>query len=184
MLNTSDRFGLVSIILHWLLALAIFGLFGLGWYMVDLTYYDALYNTLPSMHKSLGILLAIVFGLSVIWRIINQKPQPLDSINQLEIIAARVAHFLLSTLIALIVISGYLIPTAKGAGISVFEWFTVPAIIAELPGQEDIAGKSHKYLSYAIIGLAVLHTGAALKHHFIDKDDTLKRMLRLPSDKN
>ena len=51
MLNTSDRFGLISIIMHWVVALAIFGLFGLGWYMVELTYYDALYNTLPAIHS-------------------------------------------------------------------------------------------------------------------------------------
>ena len=184
MFNTIDRFGLISILMHWVVALAIFGLFGLGWYMVELTYYDALYNTLPSVHKSLGILLAMVFAFNLIWRAANQKPKPLDTINRFEIIAARAAHLVLSTLIALIIISGYLIPTAKGVGINVFEWFTVPAVIAKFPGQEDIAGMSHRYLSYAIIGLVVLHAGAALKHHFIDKDDTLNRILRLPPYKS
>ena len=181
MFNTIDRFGLVTIILHWVMALAIVGLFGLGWYMVDLTYYDALYNSLPSMHKSIGILLAILFVFGVIWRAINQNLKPLDTSSQFEVLAARAAHLALSALIGLIVISGYLIPTANGSSISVFEWFDVPAIIANLPQQEDIAGLSHKYLSYAIIGLVVLHAGAALKHHFFNKDDTLKRMLGLVS---
>ncbi len=181
MFNTINRFGLISIILHWVVALAIFGLFGLGWYMVELTYYDALYNTLPAIHKSLGIFLAIVFVLDLIWRVINQRPKPIDTDSQIENLAARVVHLILSSLIALIIISGYLIPTANGVGISVFEWFTVPAFIVELPGQEDIAGMGHRYLSYVIIGLVVLHAGAALKHHLFDKDDTLNRMLGLAS---
>jgi cytochrome b561 len=155
MFNTINRFGLVTIILHWLIALAIFVLFGLGWYFVELTYYDALYNILPSVHKSVGILLAVLFVISVIWRAINRKPDPLRTSSQLEVLAASVAHFLLSLLTGLILISGYLIPTANGASISVFEWFDVPAIIANLPQQEDIAGLIHKYLSYAIIGVVI-----------------------------
>jgi cytochrome b561 len=66
-LNTTKRFGLVSIFLHWLMAVVVLGLFALGWYMVGLTYYDSLYNTLPFIHKSIGILVAFVFLFRVVW---------------------------------------------------------------------------------------------------------------------
>jgi cytochrome b561 len=177
MFNTSNRFGLIAIGLHWIVALTTLGLFGLGWYMVDLTYYDKLYNTLPAIHKSIGILLMFVFVFWVIWRMINLAPKPVESSSRFEVIAAKLVHLVLSGLIALILLSGYLIPTAEGVGISVFGWFEVPAIITSIPEQEDLTGLIHKYLAYFIIALALLHAGAALKHHFINRDDTLKRML-------
>jgi cytochrome b561 len=77
----------------------------------------------------------------------------------------------------LIVISGYLISTADNSSISVFDLFLVPATITSIPEQEDMAGLVHEYLSYSIIGLTILHVAAALKHHFIDKDNTLRKML-------
>ena len=184
MFNTIDRFGLVAIVLHWVIALIIFGLFGLGWYMVDLTYYDRLYNTLPAIHKSIGILLIVIFVFWLIWKIINLAPKPVEGITRLEIIAAKLVHLGIFALIASILVSGYLIPTAAGMGISVFGWFEVPATITSIPKQEDITGLIHKYLAYVIIGFVLLHAAAALKHHFINKDDTLRRMLGRVSQNN
>ena len=177
MFNTTDRFGLIAIGLHWVIALSIFGLFGVGWYMIDLTYYDELKYTMPSIHKSVGMLLILVFLISLLWKLINLTPKPVGGSSRFEIIASRLAHLGLSGLIAIILISGYLIPTAKGLGISVFGWFEVPATITSIPQQEDVTGLIHKYAAYTIIGLALLHAAAALKHHFINKDDTLRRML-------
>ena len=74
-------------------------------------------------------------------------------------------------------VSGYLISTADGRGISFFDWFEVPAFITSIPDQEDLAGDWHIWLTDALVVLGVLHGLAALKHHFIDKDGTLKRML-------
>jgi cytochrome b561 len=177
MFNTAERFGLVAIALHWIVALTTFGLFGLGWYMIDLGYYDELKYTLPGIHKSIGVLLIILFVFRVFWQMINRAPNPVEGSSHFEIVAAKLAHLGLSALIAIVLVTGYLIPTAKGLGISVFGWFEVPATITSVPEQEYIAGLIHKYLSYAIIALALLHGGAALKHHFINKDDTLNRML-------
>ncbi|MOA52423.1 hypothetical protein D3C78_1757160 [compost metagenome] len=73
--------------------------------------------------------------------------------------------------------SGYLISTADGRGIEVFGWFTVPATLSGIDGQEDIAGVVHLWLAWGLIGMAALHALAALKHHFIDRDATLSQML-------
>ncbi len=177
MFNTVDRFGLVSILLHWLMAIAVIGLFGLGWYMVDLTYYDPLYNTLPFMHKSIGIVFGLLLILRLAWKVINVTPISENGFSPSEGLAAKAAHLGLYGLMILIVISGYLISTADNSSISVFDTFQIPATITSIREQEDMAGLVHEYLSYSIIGLTVLHAAAALKHHYIDKDNTLHKML-------
>lgn len=177
MFNTVDRFGLVSIMLHWSMAIIVIGSFGLGWYMVDLTYYDSLYNTLPFFHKSIGIVFGLLLIFRLVWKLINVRPTFEDSLSRLERLAAKSAHFAFYCLMALIVLSGYLISTADNSSISVFDIFKVPATITSIPEQEDIAGLVHEYLGYSIIGLTVLHASAALKHHFIDKDNSLRKML-------
>jgi cytochrome b561 len=86
-------------------------------------------------------------------------------------------HITLYVAIFLMFLTGYLISTADNRGIDVFNWFTVPALGAFFENQEDIAGNIHEWLSYSLIGLAVIHLLAALKHHYVDKNDVLKRML-------
>lgn len=177
MFNTIHRFGLVSIILHWSMAITLFGLFGLGWYMVDLTYYDVLYKTLPEVHKSIGILFGVVLIFRIIWKIINITPAFENGLSPFQQFCAKAVHLGLYGLMVLIVVSGYLISTADASSISVFDFFQLPATITSMPEQADNAGLVHKYLAYVIIGLTVLHVAAALKHHFINKDNTLRKML-------
>ncbi|MFT5658620.1 MAG: cytochrome b561, partial [Gammaproteobacteria bacterium] len=129
MFNTIDHYGLVTIILHWIMAVTIVGLFSLGYYMVDLTYYDDLYKTLPFVHKSIGILFGIFLIFRLSWKAINITPKLEESLSSWERVAARVAHSGLYGLTILIVISGYLVPTAEGAGIDVFNLFQLPATI-------------------------------------------------------
>ena len=182
MRNTPTRFGWLAIAMHWIDAIVIVALFSIGFYMVDLTYYDALYKPLPEIHKSLGMLMLFWFPLRFLWRLSNPKPAPVEGISPAEQNMARLAHLAMYLLIAVVLISGYLIPMAAGAGISVFDLFTVPATISGIANQEDVAGVIHRYVAYALIGLVVLHASAALKHHFINHDNTLRRMLGM-SDK-
>ncbi len=175
--NSTQAYGWISIVLHWGMALAIFGLFGLGLYMVELTYYDALYRTLPSIHKSIGILMALALLLRITWRWSNPVPEAVTGTRPFERRLAAIVHRLFYLLIAVIMLSGYLISTADGSAISVFGWFSVPASLTSIPRQEDIAGLVHQYLAYFLIALVVLHAAAALKHHFIDRDATLRRIL-------
>ena len=175
--NTATEYGWVSIVIHWLVAIVVIGLFALGWYMVDLSYYDSLYRTLPFIHKSVGILLAGVFLFRFIWRLFNPSPKPVPGTSPLEKVASKVVHRMFYLLITLIIVSGYLISTADNSSISVFDIFWVPATITGIPEQEDNAGLVHEILAYILIGVVVLHTAAAFKHHFINRDETLRRML-------
>ena len=79
-------------------------------------------------------------------------------------------------------VSGYLISTADGRPIAVFDWFEVPALITSIPDQADVAGLIHEYLAWALLIFSAVHALAALKHHFIDRDPTLKRMFGRADD--
>lgn len=175
--NSSEGYGLVAIILHWLMALVIIGMFALGLWMVSLDYYDDWYHRGPFIHKSIGILLALVLSLRLVWRLNNGTPAAIDSHSTLVKRFSTSAHWLLYILLFALVLSGYMISTALGKGISVFDWFEVPATIANIEGQADIAAELHEWFAWILIIIASIHALAALKHHFLDKDRTLKRML-------
>ncbi|WP_082130341.1 cytochrome b [Kiloniella spongiae] len=186
MLNTLENYGWLARLFHWSIALAATGLFGLGLYMVELSYYEPAYKTYPSLHKSIGLLVAVLMIFRLIWRLINLAPLPLSSsahsnataIKQvLEHKAASMVHFLLYALPFALFLSGYLISTADGRPIFVFDMMEVPALFPPSKGMEDTAGLVHEIIAWSLAGFVVLHALAALKHHFINKDRTLKRML-------
>ncbi len=176
--NTTESFGLISKTLHWLMAIILIGLFGVGLYMTDLDYYDALYHTLPWWHKSFGLLVIGLLVFRYVWKRLNPEPEALATHKNWEVFLAQFIQKLFYGLILLIGLSGYFISTAKGKGIEFFGWFEVPAITQAIEEERaDLVGEIHEFLAITLIALAVLHAAAALKHHFIDNDDTLKRML-------
>ncbi len=175
--NTEQDYGVFAIFLHWLVAFVVLGMFTLGVWMTGLTYYDEWYKLGPDIHRSIGILLLFVMLVRVIWRILNVKPKDEPQVSSLQRRVAHGVHLMLYGLIFAMIISGYLISTADGRPIEVFGLFSVPATITGVANMEDIAGKVHWYLALLLISLAALHTMAALKHHFIDRDRTLKKML-------
>lgn len=174
--NSPARYGLVSISLHWLAALAVFGLFALGYWMVGLGYYDPWRQEAPDLHKSIGLVLFALMLLRVLWRLANPSPAPLASHGAMTRLASKLGHGLLYLGLFGVMISGYLISTADGRGIDVFGLFTVPATLTGIPDQEDVAGDIHRILAWSLVIFAGIHGLAALKHHFIDRDSTLLRM--------
>jgi cytochrome b561 len=145
--------------------------------MTELDYYDALYHTLPWWHKSFGLLVIGLLLFRFLWRFSNPEPQPLSTHKNWEVFLAQIIQKLFYGLILLIGLSGYFISTAKGKGIDFFGWFEIPAITQAIKGERaDLVGEIHELLAITLFVLALLHAAAALKHHFIDKDETLKRM--------
>ena len=165
----------LSIAIHWLSAAVIVGLFAAGLWMVDLNYYSQWYKPVPHWHKSIGLCLAALTLFRLVWK--HLRRQPAIEGAAWEIAAAKLAHGLIYLLLLGIFVSGYLISTADGRAIDVFTWFSVPSLGELFPNQSDIAGEVHYYLAFSLIGLAILHALAAFKHHFINKDNTLKKML-------
>lgn len=175
--NAKSRYGLVAILFHWIIAVGVIGLFALGLWMDDLGYYDKWYRTAPHLHKSFGVLLIVLVALRLIWRLYNVRPAELESHKPWERVLAKITHLLFYLLLFSMLVTGYLITTAKGQALDVFNWFSIPSLVTSEANLEDIAGEIHEIIAFTIIGLAIAHALAALKHHFIDRDSTLLRML-------
>ncbi|KTS29457.1 cytochrome b561 [Pantoea sp. PNA 14-12] len=175
--NSSTRYGLLTIFLHWSMAVVIYAMFALGLWMVGLSYYDSWYHNAPDIHKSIGVLLMLALVIRLVWRVLSPPPEPLRSYSPAVRFAAVFVHWLLYSLLIALLLSGYLISTADGKPVSVFGWFSLPALFSGAGEQADLAGNIHLWLAWSIVVLSVLHGLAALKHHFIDRDITLKRML-------
>ena len=174
--NSDSTYGLVSILLHWLVALVVFGLFGLGLWMVGLDYYSGWYRTARDLHKSIGLVLFAVMLGRLLSRFVSPPPAAPVNHGRATRLASKAGHAFLYLALFVLMISGYLISTADGRGIAVFGLFEVPATLTSIPDQADVAGAVHEYLAWALVIFAGLHALAALKHHFIDRDATLVRM--------
>ena len=175
--NTQTLYGLMSKALHWLIGLLIIGLICLGWYMVDLSYFDKWYNSSLSLHKAFGMVVLAVALLKLGWMIYSPTPQLADSLSRWQRIAAKFIHHLLLAMMFLIPLTGYLISTSAGGTISMFGWFDLPALIAVDDQSRQLAVEYHFYLAYGTAVVVLGHIGAALKHQFINRDGTLLRML-------
>lgn len=174
--NTEQGYGLLAIVLHWLMAVLFLVLFALGIWMVTLGYYDQWYNRGPYIHRSLGAIFFTLLLLRFGWRLANPRPQFEASVAAWEASLALLVQWLFYCLLLLIPISGYLMTTARGSAVPVFDWFRIPATL-RLPDHVDMLGNIHLYLSWLTVGLIVLHVVGALKHHFFDKNKTLVKML-------
>ncbi|WP_430539857.1 cytochrome b, partial [Pseudomonas fluorescens] len=109
--NSSSRYGWVSIFMHWGVALAVFGLFALGLWMVGLDYYSSWRKDAPDLHKSIGLVLLAVMLLRVLWRFISPPPPALQSYSRMTRIGASFGHGFLYLSLFAVMIAGYLIST-------------------------------------------------------------------------
>ena len=175
--NSPDRYGGVAKLLHWSIAALIIGLIWLGWYMVDLSYYDTWYHDSLALHKALGMIVLVLALLLIAWNRYSRPPGDVATIKPWERLAAKAAHLALYTMMVVIPITGYLISTSAGEAIAIFGWVQVPALIEVNDALRDFAIDLHFYLAYGTAGLVLMHGLAALKHQFIDQDGTLGRIL-------
>lgn len=176
-MSDGERYDLVTRCLHWTAATLIIGLLWLGWYMVDLGYYDRWYNASLHWHKSLGMLALVLGAVKVCWAVARRAPALPAGMAAWERVSARSVHAILLVMMVAIPATGYVISTSAGDGVSVFGWLEAPAL---LPGSErlrDLAVELHYYLAYVTAALVVVHGLGAFKHQLIDRDGTMRRML-------
>jgi cytochrome b561 len=172
--DTKAGYGLLTRLMHWIMAVGILAMFALGLWMVTLSYYSPYYRTAPDIHRSVGMLLLILLVVRFGWRLANPKPDD-SELSPFERRAAPIVHWGFYPLLFALMVSGYLISTADGRPIEVFGWFSVPALVHR-KGLEDTAGEVHEVLAWVTIAVVVLHVAASLKHHFVDRSSILTRM--------
>lgn len=162
--------------LHWLMAVLFFGMLGLGFYMQGLPLSpDKL--KLYSWHKWVGVTVFLLALFRIAWRVTHQPPALPGSMPRLMQIAAHAGHHMLYMLMFLIPLSGWLMSSAKGFQTVWFGILPIPDLLEKNKLLGDLLQTVHVSLNYLFIAVLIGHIGAALKHHFIDKDDILTRML-------
>lgn len=162
--------------LHWLMAVLFFGMLGLGFYMQGLPLSpDKL--KLYSWHKWLGVTVFLLALFRIAWRVTHQPPALPSSMPRLMQIAAHAGHHMLYMLMFLIPLSGWLMSSAKGFQTVWFGILPIPDLLEKNKLLGDLLQTVHVSLNYLFIAVLIGHIGAALKHHFIDKDDILTLML-------
>ncbi len=177
--NTKNSFGWISIILHWMMAIALIAMYFVGDWMVGLDYYNSWYKTAPDYHRAVGIIIGALMVFRLLWNVSQVKPKHLNPDDMRMNKLASATHYLFYLLVFIMVVSGYLVSTAKGQGVGVFGLFEIPALFSDSDDGGELAGDIHKWLGLGFILLVAMHAMAALVHHFKYKDRTLKRMLGL-----
>lgn len=174
--NAYNRYGAVSKFFHWLIALAVIGMLGLGLYMTAQELSPRLF-TLYFWHKSIGMTILVLACARLVWLWISPRPPALASHKKWEKIMARIIHIFFYGALLAMPLTGWVMSSAKAFPVSVFGWFTLPDLVAESERTAQIAEQVHYYLALLLIAAITLHIAGALKHHIIDRDDTLRRML-------
>jgi cytochrome b561 len=177
-MDTAKKLTRTTLALHWLIAPTILGLCALGIYMVRTESWGLFH-----WHKSIGLLLFTVILARLAHRLRQGLPPPVRAGARWEHIASQAAHWLLLAATALLPLTGMMYSGLGGHGFGIFGMEIVESHYVAgkaVPVNEDLSifGQSmHSWIGYGLLALVALHIGAALKHHFIDKDETLRRML-------
>ncbi|MFW0754953.1 cytochrome b [Pseudomonas sp. H11T01] len=172
----NQRYTRTAISLHWLMALGLIGTFALGFYMPDLALSPTKLK-LYSWHKWAGVTLFLLVLLRLGWRLRYHAPPLPTTIPAVLRVMSHVMHWLLYALMIAIPVSGWLMSSAEGFQTVWFGVLPLPDLLPKDAALGDRLKDLHKVFNYILLGLVVIHTVAALKHHFIDRNDVLTRML-------
>jgi len=174
-LQDQQRYDAVTIGLHWLTVLLVLALFLLAKVWEALPHGTPLRHGLQGLHISLGILLSAIIAARIVWR--ARFGRSLSAVrSSLPYWAARSVHHVLYALISGQVVFGYLFRWAQGEAFNFFGLFAIPALFSPDRSFARVAGEIHELAGWAIIILACGHGAAALFHHYVLRDDTLRRM--------
>lgn len=170
------RYTSTAIALHWLMAILIFGLLALGFYMQDLPLSPEKLQ-LYSWHKWAGVSAFLLVLVRLAWRLSHRPPELPASMPKLLQFAAHAGHLALYALMLAIPLSGWLMSSAKGFQTVWFGVLPIPDLLDKNKELGDLLQTVHMSLNLFFAVVIAGHIGAALKHHFLDKDDILTRIL-------
>ncbi|NOT17203.1 MAG: cytochrome b [Sulfuriferula sp.] len=172
----NNRYTYPAIGLHWLMALMIVLTWPLGLYMSDLPlspYKLQLY----AYHKWIGMVVLMLLIARVLWRLTHRPPALVAGLPRWQVVAAHSVHVALYGLMLAVPLSGWLMSSALGFQVVLFGVLPVPDLISINKPLGATLKSVHEWLNYGLLSLLIIHVGAALQHHFMLKDDTLRRML-------
>lgn len=174
------RYSAVAITLHWLLAAAILGIFAVGLYMADLPFSPARMK-LFNWHKWAGVCILLLTVLRLVWRVTHRPPALPQTVTLAmpgwQMQAYHATHHLMYALFFVVPLLGWVYSSAIGYSIVLFGVLPLPDLVGADKALAELIKPWHGLAAWALIVLAALHIGAALKHHWIDRDGLMQRML-------
>jgi len=178
-LNASNRYNTASILLHWILGIALIAIFCFGVYMADLPFSPTRLK-LFNWHKWAGVTILALSVLRVVWRLTHPAPAlPTKIENAMpswQLLAHKGTHLGLYALFFLVPLLGWAYSSAAGFPIVLFGQFPLPDLVGADKALAETLKALHKASAFGMALLVVMHVAAALKHHFIDRDGLLQRM--------
>ncbi|MCX7164063.1 MAG: cytochrome b [Betaproteobacteria bacterium] len=176
---SAPRYSGLAIGLHWLIAVAILATFAVGLYMHDLPLSPQKLR-IYSWHKWAGVTVFLFVVLRLGWRLRHRPPELPAAMPAWQRNIATATHVLLYLLMFAVPLSGWLMSSAKGFQTVWFGLLPLPDLLSKNVELGKLLAEVHELLNFTMAALVIAHLGAALKHHFIDRDDVLTRMLPAP----
>ena len=172
----NEKYGVTPALMHWLLALLVLTLIGMGWYMVNIPKGTPPVAYWYNLHKSIGIVTAIPILYLIWWRATHVPPALPGTLAAWEARAAHVSHVLFYICLVLLVLTGFVESNFTKYGIKFFG-YPLPVLGWADKTIYAFFNRFHVWLSHFFAILVVIHIAAALKHLLIDRDQVLQRML-------
>ena len=180
-MDTQQQLSPITRALHWLVALTIITMLAVGFYMAS----NEVWSLYP-IHKAFGVIALLIILPRILWRLKNGWPTPVRHYPTWEHKLALATHWVLILGTVIMPISGFIFSAAGGYGVDVFGFVIAPAnhnpanpneVIPFNAALSNAGHETHELVGYLMVIAIVLHVAGALKHHIIDKDRTLLRML-------
>lgn len=176
--NSEIRYGAVTQLLHWAIVALIILQYVLAERAEELPLGSAKIATLAK-HKSFGITILMLALIRLVWRWMNPVPKTPTTMPRWQQLASHTSHYGLYVLLFVTPLLGWTMSSARNFPVSWFGMFTLPDLVAPNRSLYEFLNEAHEVGAKLIFVLALIHAAAALKHHFIDKDNVLRRMLPL-----
>lgn len=178
MRNNPEQWGAISIALHWLTFVLVLGMAIAGLLMVDMAT-SPLKVQVYGLHKSFGLTVLALTVLRLLWRLAGRAPEPVTATPAWQDAIARATHGALYALLLAVPLSGWWFNSAAGFPLRWFGLVKLPKLTGFDPELKAWARETHQTLFWVLAGLIVVHSAAALWHHYRLKDRILIRMLPL-----
>ena len=173
--NSLTQWGAVSKTLHWLIVVLVIVQYTLAEAVEDMSGYGKLVTL--ARHKSIGLTILGLAILRLLWRWMNPTPELPAGMKPWERWAAKLSHFLLYALLFAMPLAGWALSSASNFPVRWFGLVTLPDFVPADKELQHLFHELHEGLFKVLVTLAVVHVAAALRHHFVNKDNVLKRML-------
>ena len=178
--SSDQEWGAVYKLLHWLVAVLVLAMIGIGWFMTEALEDDVMGKFRAyQLHKSIGMTVLVLVLVRLIWRITNRVPRLPEKMPAYERWLARATHWIFYGLLFAMPITGWLMVSAAPINIPtiVFGLIGIPHLLAPDEALFTTLRDLHEVLSLVLVAVIVVHVLGALKHHFIARDSVLRRML-------